>query len=374
MVIYAINGDDVLYSNMDGGGTPFVDGDSWSVTLGSITADQNGKAGANCTMGNDGIVYMDAGVSMLFNHGAVFKLTMSNGSKLIGIGTVGSHCKIGGDAGQDCNEFATNDGAIVHLEYTDIEYFQNANGWSVSNSWMYLKNCTINGMSTRGFRFFYGYLEMDSCVFDFSCLYCVHCLYSGYFIFKDVEFGTWPGADAWMYTNRQSFVTLIGNNTINQNGGGAVPCDETNDITQATTHAVYVYYPKLDLDEGNNLAGCDVTLNHPSQNANGEIIITDGTGQVDFKFQAFLPFDQGDGSGDVDLYLLREVMTTGDNVVPISDSGEAEAGDNQKFTIGLIKDGYLYNTTTAWSNAGTVSITLSEAGGGRQPRERRHGV
>lgn len=363
MVVYAINGDDVLYSNMDGGGTPLNAGDTWTVTVGSITADISVKAGnVTCAINNDGVFYINAGVEALFNSGGAGKVTMANGSRMIGLGTSGSHCKLGGDAGQGCNEFTTNDGAIVHLEYTEVQYFVNANGWTMTNPWMFFKNCTFRELSTRIIRMYYGYLEMDNCDCDGNAgFYIIHTLYSGQIVLKDNAFKTLAGGSCWLYTKRQSNVTLIGNNTVNKAGGGAVPCDETNDITAAEAHCVYAYYDKLVLSEGNSLATCDVTLNHLSQNADGEIIISDAGTYVDFNFLPFLSFDQGDGSGDVDLYLLREVMTTEDNVVSISDSGEAEAGDNQKFTIGLSKDGYLPNTATAWADGGTASITLSAA-------------
>ena len=342
------------YSDMDGLGNPFVDGDSFTGNSGCrLTANQHGKAGANCTLNDNAYFYVSAGVSALFNNGGSYTLTINEGARCYLIGTSGNNAVIGGDAGQDALQIVIQSGGILTGNYATIQYISTSN--SIHGVYAFkviLKNCTFSHLSTYTFVLYAGFVLLEDCVWgDYDTTGIFNYTYYSHVIIKNCTMKCTAGG-FWLASSYGSHIDIIGNTTIDKSGAGPVEPNDTNDAGIFVED--YRYYSELVLSEGNSLASCSPSLFHDSIDSRGKLV--DAITGVEY--DAYLSFPQTDGSGGVNLYPLRKVFFNG--VWKYwSDSGEAESGDNQKFTIGLVKDGYVYNTTTAWADAGTASITLS---------------
>lgn len=336
----------------------WVDGDNFNVNAsGDFEADINGKAGGNCVVNNDGKYRVAAGVDALFNSGGGFNLTVNEGGRVHGEGTLGNNAVIGGDAVTNMNQIAVGGGGYISADYTTFQYISATPAIRVyEDSKGIFRNCTIQKLNAAGIAFDVlrgAFLEMDTV--NFSGYDSCKTVFSAaaaasYLKLRNVTMEV-AAAGAWLSGVWSPTVEIIGTCTIDINGAGAVEIDNTNDL--GTYVEDFRYYPTLVLSEGNNVANCSPSVKHPQQ-TNGQLI--DSTTKI--VYDAYKVFDEGDGSGDVSLYLLEKAYFDG-AWKRWSDSDFAAAGDNQKFTLSLSKTGYQWGSTTAWADDGTASITLT---------------
>lgn len=334
---------------------PFVNGDDFTINSpGHLTANQNNKAGADCTVNDGGEFHVSAGIDFLFNNGGSYSLVINEGGRVYCDGTSGNAAVIGGDSGTDADSIDIISGGTLICNYTTIQYCSGSPSVDVDHaSHIRMSNGTISHLGTYSF-----YIEGTS-IFeeitwgDSDSDYCFRHYY-GDLTIRDC---TMKAGSGWIQGFYQHTIYLLGTNTIDIGGGAVEP---TNANAGGACVFDFRYYPDLTLSEGNNLADCDVFVSHPSQPEAGIYLTNSANNMV---YEPYIVFEKTDSSGDVDIYLLQKTYYD-DTWKYWSDSGQSETGDNQKFTIGLVKDSYDRNTTTKWADDGTASITLSAAGGG----------
>jgi hypothetical protein len=235
--------------------------------------------------------------------------------------------------------------------YADIEYFSGGPSIRiVQGGRIHLINATFNHHASGNrsiAHFSNGTVILDTCSWgDSDHNRCLYDNGEGTWIIIDC---TMKAAQAWMEVTHWAKVYLLGTNTIDI-GGGAVEPDNTNDTGAGIEQ--YMYYPKSTDNETNSLVNANLTLYHPSIDSDGMLV--DST--TNMEYYSYFSYDQTDASGNILTYKLKKVMF--DKAWKYwSDSGQAEAGDNQKWTGYLSKTGYAEGSDTEW--AGTnMSFTL----------------
>ena len=337
--------------------TGFVDDDYFIINSGgNYTADISKKAGADCNINVGGVYNVDPGVSALFNNTAAFELWVNEGGEAHFNGTSGSGVITGGDGGQDADRFLAYRGGYIYAIYTTFQNFSHSGSFYAElGGCFHFRNCTFANINASAFTLNAGTtVIMEDCTFSDYDITSMFSSSAATIVLKDT---TLKATGNWMLGSWREKVTFIGDVIWDWSASSAPP-DETNDF--GTFVEDYTFFNKLTLDEGNNLEDCTPTIHHPSQPEAGWLLRDSNNGT---SYSPYLTFEKTDGSGDIDIYLLKRTYFNGVGK-SWSDSGQAQTGDNDEFTIGLIKPGYDYNTTTAWADDGTASITLSAVSGG----------
>lgn len=355
-------------SDMDGGGTEFADGDRYTANSGAILtgdtawsgADGSRGAGGDCTVNNGAIYYQENTVKFYFKTGFDFVVNQGN-VKILGESGGGTEFGSADTSNRMANMRVAD--ASMYVSYCDFGYgmssFIQFNGTAIAHFY----NCTIKEDTSYSLTFFlYGgsKLTLEECT--------VHTT-TAFFNTDNADFGvltaintTFTGGSYVMVAYKQMLIYWVG--TSNWDG------DYEPDATWWTGESrinrpILFKYNKLTVSESNNVSSAIVGFpTHLSQDAKG-MFEWESTETLWRTPMTFWATPSTDASGDSVLYLLQYIMTMDINSTfewkYVSDSGQAETGDNQKYTITMTKAGHSNESTTAWADGSTASLTLTVA-------------
>jgi len=355
-----------LFSDMDGLGTPYEDDDTLIVSSGgdgvcdALWPGADGsRETANITI-NDGAKWqMENTVKLYCKANMIFRQWGGN-VKLKG--QPGGGTEFGEDnAAKQNYSVMCYENAIYSASYVNFgrvnEYILARQGGHVN-----LDHCNIKYHTNcyRGLLIYDGgAIECNDCTFTTPKVgtnYGCYMYDGGTVILRNCVFdNTW---DYLAHCNLHACsVKMLGSISF---AGATDPIAAWFSYT-LSKKIYWQYYPKLTVNETNNVQDASLSIDHPSTNTEGFLRWEHN----DF-FQNLPPVYgenlQTDASGNSFVYaLMKSGVTIHDGTMVIkywSDSGEAETGDNQKYTVGLGKEGYHFATKTVWGDAGTVSFTL----------------
>ena len=356
-----------LFSNMDGLGTEYADGDDVQVAEpgnGTIDLAWSGSDGSRRSKRvyalDNGIINMENGVKLYFYSGASSYI---GGKGRVTIkGEPGGGTEIGeDDAGHMVETIWAGDQGIFSA--TNVTFGRIHNYFSCSyGASIYLQNCSGKVEDKKiVYHNGAGTFIAENCTFDsyyVGTVYVLQCgAGGGIAIFKDCAFGS--GIDYIMgpLGNYYSTLFLVGDIVLD---GDTDPKWSWFLMTDQQS-ITWAYYPKLKISENNNVEDALISVSHPLFEDTG--IFTWDYDQWRVWFPTVYGLSDTDSNGDGYIYPLCKIglREADDTKVTkyFSDSGQAETGDNQKYTVRITKNGYIGAEVVAWGNAGTVNLTLS---------------
>jgi len=363
------------FTDMDGIGTDYyvdasVPANSDSLTInsgGNVTDDlsMGGIGSRAITVNEGGKLIINAGISLLFADGN--KFLCLEGGQIISRGTVGSRVTItGGSQTTTTNYFACTTGGKIYLENTDVSYFYIFGQATVAgvDYNIQLVDSTLDYIGFIRSVSFVGAFELYNCRVTQRTAARYVFYYVGLFAVN---------ADFISVTDN---LLAVASTTVKfsfagcsyDGGGGALPIN-SDDFGVVTQDIDIRIYEASTVTVAGNLAGVSLSPDHPSLDSLG-MLYDDDTFYM--KIPGYLSCDQTNASGISTLYLLQKSaywpsgLAVGSRTWKYwSDSGQAETGDNQKWTVTMAKSGYVTDTDTDWAgNAMTGTLDPVVAGGG----------
>jgi hypothetical protein len=371
MVAYSL-GQNRNASNIDGLGTELATTDTVTTNAFTLTFDSGwtNKACDDISISNGGKLINDAGVSVTWDAGAVITVA----GDLIANGTSGSPI-----TWTTLAQVTTAAKASILLKYVTANlgggYGIFANGFT---KYIVIIHCTLEGtQASNAFMIPYNgecFIIWINCTLT-SPNRVIRPAYAGPYWLVNTTIST-PGTDWAECDNASTLFYIIGTSNFN---GGELLASELNQYQDG----VIKYYSKV-----------KVTVNDgtdPLQNA--VITVRKKTGDSEVLFEPYwndLPDaildSKTDSNGIGYVYVLTKVYNQDGTWTYYSDENQAEAGDNSPYYISASYPDYQSpatetevwgiesgNDSTDETDVGTISCSEVSAGG-RQPRERRHGV
>lgn len=345
------------YSTLD-----VADGDDITINSGgTLTLDSawSGSDGSRDISGIDisagGVHIQDAGTRLDIND--TYEIIVREGGVWRSNGTSSSGCIINGEnTATAAHRIRGYAGGKIFFEYTTISDFYavgNELGGTITVS-----NSTINARYPIYTANYGGVFNIYNST--------INCNVAGYYCIK--------GTEMKIAAINSDFTSTTNQRLINENYNivavfagctyqGTNMADITDDDYATSTAFDYhlIIYDKSSVTEINSESGVYVSASHPSLDTDG-FLFDDDTSYD--KYPGFLTHPLTNAGGVTNLYLLRKTafwesgLATGDRTWKYwSDSGQAETGDNQKWTVLGSKSGYTSDTDTDWAgNAMTLSI------------------
>jgi len=328
------------------------------LSLDSAWAGSNGSRGMNgITVNIGGIHIQDAGTTCQIRDG--YAIVVNEGGQWRSLGTSGSRCAITGEDKTTNTHYIRINGKIF-TDYTDISVFYYIGMAGASGTYEFV-NSTISDM-----YFTIAFLNTVGMYLFINCT--ISCDTAGRYIFEG-------GYSPHIIAINTAFTSITDNHIcliislikleLYSCTYQGIPFD-SGDIVGTAWDANIRIYEKSTVTVSGNLADAHVSPSHPELDANGMLENTDSY----MKIPGFLSPDVTNASGVTNLYLLqksaywRSGLAVGSRTwFYHSDSGQAETGGNQKWSITGAKVGYVTDSDDVFAGQ-AVSLTIDAISGG----------
>ena len=354
MADWVIEMEEVTTNDMDGEGTAIANGDTITIGVGGVVAwnTVNANEGIKLngvTINKQGRMYQVAGTRLLWNDTKI--IAIKEGGQFDALGTAAAPCIIkgGNSASTNSHYLGVDTGGKIFLRYATITNFY---GIRCQDGYVELRNCSM----TDVVHAFYNpsALTAHPLIYLYDTSINVNTV-NGYVFLP-------TGSRIWLiHVIGCALVTTTDNklagavnrviatfaNTTYQ--GAAIDTDDFDVTTQDLDIRIY---GANTVTEGTPLADVGVTIDHPSMDSRGMFV--DSTAYR--SLPPFLPYPLTDAAGESVIFTLQKTghwcseLAIGSRTWKYwSDSGQAETGDNRKYTVTLAKVGYVSATDSDWS-------------------------
>ncbi len=364
------------FTDMDGAGTDYYADPTNPLNSDSLTINSGGDVTDDLTIGGIGSrsITVNAGGKFILSSAAAggalslkiadtFAITVNEGGQLFSIGTSGARVSItGSNTATVGHRIYMYYGGNFYGQHTDISTFYYGFE-TVRGSNIFLTNCTID--DTGQYVFYGGSIGGEITVINSTFTARTasrHIFAAGY------SLGNILAINTAFITTTDNFLATCGNMALLTFAGctyqGAAI--DIGDISITTMDIDIRIYEKSACTASGNLAGASVSPKHPSQDTMG--FLYDSDRYMKIPATLCVP-DVTDATGATYFYGLQKsaYWPSGTAVVDRtwkywSDSTQAEAGDNQKFTATFSKVGYVTVEDDDWiGNAMTATVSRIQA-------------
>lgn len=336
-----------------------ADGDDITINSGGVLSLDSGWAGADGSRGINGIAVnlnaihiQDAGTTCKIKD--TYEIQITEGGQWRSLGAVGNRCAItGSNTATNTHYIQTYIGGKFYIDYTDISGFYYGI-YSLYGGFIEMQNSTITGIGR------------DAVVTNRGVtVFLVNCsLASGstFFVFTAADVGVITAINCTLTSNTDNrlasstygFKLVLAGCTYQ--GIGII----ADDFPNATLDYDIRIYEESSITETNGESDVIIGSSHPSMDAEG--MLYDDTNYIKIPGCINIPPTV---TGISKAYILQKSAYWRSGLAVVSrtwvywsDSGQAETGDNQKWTIYGGKTSYSSDTDTDWAgNAMTLNIT-----------------